>query len=254
MALMHPDKRWRSLMTALAAATALTGVEPVFTAGISREEILVNVKDGAEFDGVSRIMTMKQPVVTQGTTLLRATIATATNTENGFRNSTFRFDGSVHLEFDGAVVDAQAATAVFADGRLSSIDVRAVRGQQSGKPGRMEFNGAVVDVDTAVVSFNAGRINTIQAQGSPARFSHVLKKNQRRASGHASRIEYDAGKSMLSLSGDTWFSVDDFEYKDAAWVTYNLAEGSYKADSGSISQKRDERVPAPRTPDRTSAK
>lgn len=253
MPLSFQDSRWRWLTGALIAAAILLAPGPARTASPAVEKI-VSDSEGFKVDG-SGGLTLNKPVVRQGSTLLRAATATATGLDDeSVKNSTWKFSGDVHLEFDGAVLDAEAATVVFMKGQLSSVIVQAAAAPRPGKPVRVVFDGATLDVDSAAVAFVDGRISTIQALGSPAQFSHQLKKDGSRAQGRANKLAYDARKSEINLSGDTSFSKGSKDVKTQE-VTYNLADGSYYGPgSTTVTVDRDERVPAPRTPDRATAK
>jgi lipopolysaccharide transport protein LptA len=251
---LYPDSRWRGPMIALAAAATLLGLQLASAAGERREPITVDSREGMSFNASG--LTINAPQVRQGSTVLRAAKARATNTEDGFKNSTWKFTGQVHLEFDGAVLDGEAATVVFVDGRLSSADVQSASAppsRQPKKPVHVELNGAQLDVDTAAVAFAEGRIKTVQAQGSPAIFSHLMKKTGRLANGRANRIHYDAGKSLMRLTEDAWFSYGGNIF-DTQLAVYNLEDGTY--DIGPFIGTHDpaERVPAPSIPDRATAK
>jgi lipopolysaccharide transport protein LptA len=240
-------------MNALAAAAALVGLQLASAASERREPILMN-SQGLRGDASG--VTIKAPEVRQGSTVLRAANATATNTQDGYKNSTWKFTGQVHLEFDGAVLDGEAATVVFVDGRLSAADVQAASAppsRQPKKPVHVKLNGAQLDVDTAAVAFAEGRIKTVQAQGSPAIFSHLMEKTGRLANGRANRINYDAGKSVMRLTEDARFSYAGNTF-DTQLAVYNLADGTYDIGPFSGIHEQDERVPAPSIPDRATAK
>lgn len=252
MALMYPDSRSGGLLCIL--ASALLCLQPVFAAGERRERIQWDAPGGLSV--VAGVLTLQKPEVRQGSTVLRALKATAIGLDGGADNSTWKFTGEVHLEFDGAVLDAQAATVVFVDNRLSSVEVQATASQpspQQRKPVHVELNGAQLDAETAAVAFADGRIKTVQAQGAPALFSHQLKKTGPRANGRANRINYDAVKTLMDLTEDTSFSYNGNEF-ETPWVKYNLTDSSYVTGPANGKHDPDERVPAPRTPDRTSAK
>jgi hypothetical protein len=193
--------------------------------------------------------------------LLRASKAEATGLVDAKPdNSVWKFTGAVHLVFDDVVLDAPVATVVFAGGRVASIEVpvpQAQVSQQTKLPIHVEFNGALLDAQTAAVAFADGRMTTVQAQGtpgSPAQFSHQLKNSAHRVHGHADRIDYDAGKSLMRISGDSWFTEGNTEFGIPA-LTYNLTDGSYHGEGSSRGTfTPDEKVPAPSTPDRARAK
>jgi lipopolysaccharide transport protein LptA len=254
MPLLIPDNR-RMLLLAVLVTALLAFMLQAGAASVSNERIVWDALDGFE-GNLFEAVTMKQPRVRQGSTLLRAEKGNAsfTNGDGEADNSTWKFTGDVHVEVDGAVLDAEAATVVFVNRRVSSVVVQSATTQPAKKSVHLEYNNAVLDVDTATLSFADGRINTIQALGKPAQFSHVLKKNGRRVNGRANKIEYDARKSLASLSVDAWFSNGVSELATQL-VTYNLADGLISSPGKSTgTYQAEERVPAPHTPDRATAK
>jgi lipopolysaccharide transport protein LptA len=103
------------------------------------------------------------------------------------------------------------------------------------------------------VAFVDGRMKTVQAQGAPAKFSHQLK-NATRRNGQAEKLEYDDGTCLMTLSGDVLYSSGSGELRTKE-VRYNLCDGTAAfPDEASGTVKPDARVPAPRTPDRATAK
>jgi lipopolysaccharide transport protein LptA len=252
MAFLSPISR-RGLIGSLAVAALLVAGAPAIAAGIAREPIQWRAKGGLEGGDPSGTLTLNLPEVRQGSTLLRAAKASATGIEQSADNSTWELTGDVHLEFDGTVLDAHTATAVFANGQLSSVVVQASTTQPQ-QPVRVQIKDATLDVDSASIALSGGRVATVQARGGPARFSHLLKKNGRRANGRANRLDYDAGKNEITLSVDTSFSSGNHNFQTQK-VVYNLADGTYVApEAASGSSQLNERVPAPRTPDRATAK
>jgi lipopolysaccharide transport protein LptA len=260
MALSHPDRRVRGSLAALitlVAAGALHSAQPARVASekcdlgawkIDSAPGTLYTATGVSFQGLE---------LRQCTTLLRATKAESTplDDKEGIRNTTWKLSGDVHFEFDGAVLEAQAATVVFADGRLKSVQVQPApqSSQQKKSPMHLEFNDAVLDAQTATVAFAEGRMRTVQAQGAPAKFSHQLKGQARRVNGHSNRIDYDSGKGTIRLSGDAGFSDGRNDFETQA-LTYSLREGWIRTEAPSSGTLRsEERVPAPRTPDRATA-
>jgi lipopolysaccharide transport protein LptA len=259
MALFIPDRRQRGLRTALAAAGTLLCLLPAHAAGDNRETTEWQVVLGlnTNIDDNAGTLSTEKLELRQGSTLLRASKAAASGMAAGnVRNSTWVLTGEVHIEFDGAVLDAQMATVVLADGRMKSLQVQPAQGQPpqpQKSPVHLEFKSAVLDVQTATVAFADGRMKTVKAQGSPAQFSHQLKNSTRRH-GHADRLEYDESTCLMNLNGDVLYSSGSGELK-AKEVAYNLCNGSARipgTSSGTI--QSDVRVPAPRTPDRATAK
>jgi lipopolysaccharide export system protein LptA len=248
MALTHQNKRRRTSLWAL-AALSLLWLEPLHAA--DRNEPLHFDADQAT-GNMSETLTLVSPQVREGSTVLKALSGVATGLDGGLKNSTWVLTGDVHLEFDGAVLEAQAATAVFVNGLLSSVEVSAASAPQK-KPVHVEFRTAVLDVDAAAVALSDGRIRTIQARGTPAQFSYEMKKSARRYHGRAGRIDYDAARSVIKFSVDTWYTDGNLEAETSA-LTYNFSDDSMITEAIKGTYPGAERVPAPRTPDRATAK
>ena len=245
----------RNLFGALAIAALVVAGHPAEAAGISREPIDWHADGGVDFGGESSdALVMKRPVVRQGTTRLTAAKATATGVDQDAGNSSWEFTGDVHLEFDGAELNADSANVVFANGRLTSVVVQRV----GGKPVHVEFENALLDVESAKVTFVDNRINNIVALGKPAQFSHQLGKSDARANGRANQIDYDARKSSVLLTGDLRFTKGPHTV-ETQLLKYNLDDGSFSTQNmpgSGVLDRADpaDRVPAPRTPDRATAK
>jgi lipopolysaccharide transport protein LptA len=258
MALFPPDAHPIGPAGALAAVVALFWLAPVLGAGDTRETADWTYESkGPMSRTAAGNLTFNDLELRQGSTLLRATRAEATNfVDFKIKDSIWKLAGVVHVEFDGAVLDTQMATVVFADGRLKTIHVQATptqAPQQPQSPVHLEFNGGVLDAQAAEVTFADGRMTTVQAQGTPAQFSHQLKNSARRMRGRAKNADYDANKRLMRLSGDGWYTDGTNEIETQS-LTYNLADGSVNIEAPSRGTFRpDERIPAPRTPDRASA-
>jgi lipopolysaccharide transport protein LptA len=268
MALSHPDRRPLGPWTALVAAGALLFLQPACPASSTLEPIQIN-GFRPDFNSNAGTLSIETLELTQGRTLLKASKAEATGLVDGkYENSTWTLTDAVHMEFDGATLDAQSATVVFADGQVKSVRVQPgiTQPQQAKHPVHLEFNNAVLDARNALVTFVENRVDTVRAEGTPAQFSHQLKNSARRANGHAARIDYDAGKSLIHVSGDAWLTTGNIEFQleditQLEAITYNLSDGSASSNSkfsGTFRPKdkpgADEKVPAPRTPDRGTAR
>ncbi|MEO8315645.1 MAG: LptA/OstA family protein [Pseudomonadota bacterium] len=257
MALSLQNRSWHSRLWALAAAT-LQCLQPSLAAGVSNEKISVSADSSTGNLSSDGKQTLELPIVRQGSTLLKALKAEVTSKGGESKDSTYKFTGDVHLEFDGAVMDAQSATAVFINNRLSSVDVMTTAPGQPKKLVHVVFKSAVLDVDAATVALADGRIRTIQARGTPSQFSYQLKKSGRRVNGRAGKIDYDAVKNAIRFSVDTWYTDGRSEAKTPA-LTYNFGTEIMVTEAldltyDSEEDAPEERVPAPRTPDRASAK
>jgi lipopolysaccharide transport protein LptA len=222
MAPFLPDLRRRALLAVLAlaavgllpAAALPAPSAPVF----SRAEIEIDGRDLVTNPNAGTL-TLRDVRVTQGPgTLIKAQNG-ATAIADGYQNSRWEFIGTVHIEFDGAVVDADKAIAVFAD----------------------------------------GRIQTLQVDGAPVRFSHPAKDSDQRNLGRANRIDYDAASREVRFSGKAWYSdgrneatTEAMVYSLADGALASVGDGSDESRV-KLTIRPNKRVPAPRTPDKATA-
>jgi lipopolysaccharide transport protein LptA len=251
MAFLHRNKRWRGLSWAIAIAT-LQCLQTGQGAAVDNNEPLEFQAESMQrnFDTA----TMTKPVVTQGRTLLKALNGEGVIRDGDYNNSTWKFTGNVHLELDGAVLDAQAATAVFAKGLLVSVVVQSSAPQLPKKLVHVTFKTAVLDVENANVALAGGRIKTIVATGTPTQFSYELTKQVQKFTGRANKIEYDAEKDSIQFSGDTWYT-DGRNESTVSRLVYNFTTELGEAFELKLtSPPRADRVPQIRTPDRATAK
>lgn len=244
-----PDNLRGPCLALLAAAT--TWLQPAFAADARREPIVLADKPGANlgmnFNFSKGTASLEMLELSQGSTLLKASRADASGMVDGkYENSTWILTDSVHMEFDGAILDTRSATVVFADGNLKSVQVQdAVR---------LNFNGTLLEAQNALVTFTDNRVRTVHAEGAPvAQFSHELK-DSRRVTGQAARIDYDAVRNHIRISGKGEFVRGNSKYRTEDGV-YNLTDDSFVSASSSSGEfGPDDKVPAPRTPDRGTAR
>jgi lipopolysaccharide export system protein LptA len=163
---------------------------------------------------------MTQVTLTQGEgTVIKADEGYVSNVEGDFDNAQWQLTGKVHVEFEGAVVDA----------------------------------------DTAVVTFAAGRPTAVRVRGTPARFSHLAKMDNIRRQGRAPAIDFDSSTGWVRFSGGTSFSQvgKDIEITGEE-LNYNVNTTDYNDGKSPTPDRivipRDAaRVPPPRTPDRSTS-
>ncbi|MEO6081130.1 MAG: LptA/OstA family protein [Steroidobacteraceae bacterium] len=261
MPLLHRDRGRRGPLSVLAAAGILLCLLPAHAASDKREAIVLRRSTNPAFDLNNGTVSAANVELVQGSTLLKASKADATGWVDGkYENSTWKLTGDVHLEFNGAKLDTQSATVVFADGRLDTIKVQpapAQAAQQKKSPVHLEMKGAVLDAQTATVAFADGRMRNVQtqgAQGLPAQFSHQFKTSSKRVHGRAGRIDYDVAEDLMRFSGGTWYALGNTEMETQV-ATYSFSTGVFKADGEAQAILRsEERVPAPSTPNRATAK
>jgi lipopolysaccharide transport protein LptA len=216
MAPSHPDRRRRGPLRAILVAGTLLWLLPAHAASLSDEEIDVS-GEGLVMNLNAGTKSMDNLKLRQGNTLVSAKHADGSGLANGHRNGTWELKGEVHIEFDGAVLDAETATVRFVDNRLKTVVV----------------------------------------QGTPAVFAQTLGNTGRRVQGRAGKIDYDAGTSQVQFSGGTAFQDGTYQFNTKAQLTYNLKDSTVRTPQGSRSegsyQPPEKQVPPPRTPDRASA-
>lgn len=124
-------------------------------------------------------------------TLIRARKAEGSNIDNRFINSRWVLTGQVHIEYDSFVLDAEAATVVFANNLIQSIQVR-------GEPARFSRPGAVAD--------------------RPYR-------------GTAQAIAFDGAKRQVRFSGHSWFSYGTSEGISDRPLVYDLGSEALSSEN-----------------------
>jgi lipopolysaccharide export system protein LptA len=262
MAYSSPDCRQLGLPVLLLTAAALLSLSPAKAASekCATTEWKVSTETDTHSDAGN--WSIEDLKASQCSTLLQASRAETSRFDGAFKNGTWKLTGKVHLEFDGAVLgsdaatvvlDTDAATVVLVNGRISSVNAGTGKtlSPQAKKAVHVEFSGVVLDADTAAATFTAGRMKTIQVLGAPAQFSYLRKSGQR-AHGRSPRIVYDADKTLISFV-DAWYS-SGAEEGEAQMLTYNFTDGTTTTKKSSGTHDPGKLVPAPRTPDRATAK
>lgn len=162
---------------------------------------------------------MRKVVLRQeGGTLISADEVSVSGAEGEFDNSQWELRGTVHVEYEGAVVDADAAAVVFIDGRVKTIDAHG-------------------------------------GTGEPVQFSYTFRQTARRAQGRAANIAYDVPSGDVHFFNGTWFSNGRAEMQDEE-ICYNvnttaISDCDNRQARGIVTIR--ERVPPPREPDRSTA-
>jgi len=216
---LNPERRPRSTLRMLVAAGALLCLSPGHAATDTRQPIRVT-GSYPQVNFNTGVLSLRDVVLRQGeSTLIRAGETAAQGVSDSYENSTWDLKGEVHIEFEGAVLDADTATVVFADSRLKSIVVR----------------------------------------GPPARFSHQLKNADHRNLGRAGTIRYDAVARKVYFADGTWYSdgrneasIDSavYDLNDGSLGNDASADGKGRLE---LTIQPSKRVPPPRTPERSSA-
>jgi len=143
-------------------------------------------------------MSMDGIVITQMQgTLIRARKAEGAELSNNFDNGRWALTGQVHIEYEDFVLDADAATVVFTN-RL---------------------------------------IQSIQVQGGPARFSRPGKVADRPYKGTAQAIGFNGAKRQMRFTGHSWFSYGPSEGNSDKPLLYDLDSATLSSeDDGSGSR------------------
>lgn len=164
-------------------------------------------------DSKAGTITLCDVTLTQGaTTRITADHASAKGLSDN-NNGEWLLTGSVHIEFDNVILDADSATVVFAQDRLQKVHVK----------------------------------------GAPSRFSQQLKDPSRRNQGRAATIDYDSQKDVLQLMGDTWYTDGRNVVETAAFTYNLNDGSIFSSERVKGTIQPEKRVPAPRTPDRASS-
>jgi lipopolysaccharide transport protein LptA len=215
MAPSYPERRRRGLMRAVLAAGALLCLLPALAAGISGEEIDVS-GEGLVMNLNAGTESMGDLVLRQGNTLIKAKHAEGSGLANNRRNGSWVLNGEVHIEFDGAVLDAESATVKFVDNRLKTVAVL-------GKPAR----------------FSHTLRNSSRGQGTAERIDYDASTSDVRFSGRTA-FQYDTLQVRNEV--EVIYNLKDSTVRTPKG---SRSEGSY--------QPPEKPVPPPRTPDRASA-
>ncbi len=142
---------------------------------------------------------------------------------------------------------------------------RAVRVQLPGRVNQLTlsdgvhitYRGAVLDADSALVVFRDQKLQSARVVGSQATFSHQPAGSSRRVQGRANVIEFDGASDRVKLSGKTSYSDGQFEC-NLEELLYNLADTRVSTPAQDAMDRCTvdldaERVPTPRTPERSTA-
>jgi lipopolysaccharide transport protein LptA len=120
-------------------AIALLGTRSALSAGVSRGDDITVTYGRVNSNFAAGTTKMNNLVIEQGTgTRIQAAEGSGTGIDGGFKNTHWTLNGDVHLEFEGTVLDADAATVQFANGRVvaASVDGSPSRFSRTGNNGR----------------------------------------------------------------------------------------------------------------------
>lgn len=124
----------------------------------------------------------------------------------------------------------------------------------------IDFRGAVLDADSALIMFRGQQLQSGKVQGSQATFSHQRANSSRRVNGRADAIEFEGSSNRIRFKGNTFYT-DGSNRCSIEELNYNLTDGSFSntrapgqaGDSCIVKLDSFERVPPPRTPERSTA-
>jgi len=195
MQLSLRDNRRAGLLTMLAGCGVLACLEPSLAARAPTADIEVQNKGRVSWNFNAGTQLLEQDVELRQApdTLIRADKAEGSNLQEGNKdNGHWKLSGSVHIEFNGAVLDADRAMVVFAD----------------------------------------GRIHTIEVQGKPAVFSHSTGTNGQRNQGRANTITYDGTGREVRFSGHTQYLFGPYEGISDKPLLYKLDSTEILSEKG----------------------
>ncbi len=161
MQLWSRDKRRRGVVAVLAGLCALLSLAPGFAAKAPTAKVEVSAKGkiSSNFNAGTQLLEQDVTLRQAPDTLIRANKAEGSNLAEGYDDGHWILTGKVHIEFNGAVLDADRAVVVFADGRISTIEVK----------------------------------------GKPATFSRPAKTAGQRSQGRAENIAFDRHQAASAL-------------------------------------------------------
>lgn len=223
----HPDRRTRGICTALILASALLPALAGQAMRLAEGKIEFRGKNmKLTSEGNTQFLAIEELTLTQAPdTLISAGVADASGVGEAYRNSTWKLGSQVHVEHHGAVLDAPAATVVFADSRLMTVDV----------------------------------------QGAPdqsVRFSHQNSTTGTRSDGSALAIRFETASGDVLLQPPLTFNQGGTRVVCSKAILYNLnrigfetvQDGRDDTDcEASVDVDEVRRVPPQRQPDRNQA-
>jgi lipopolysaccharide export system protein LptA len=185
-----PDRRRRAglalaCLAALAVVQLVSAATPVGRPTVGWRKLKGNLNDDTQqFEGLS--------IRQQPGTLISSESAVGIGISQDYDNSRWNLSGKVHIEHDGAVLDAERASVVFVDRQVKSIEV----------------------------------------QGSPATFSRPGKVAGQLYRGSADAIAYDGPKRQVRFTGHAWFSFGPNEGNSTTPLVYDIGQSTLWNEKG----------------------
>lgn len=166
------------------------------------------------------------------------------------RDGSWTMDGGVQIDYDAETrITSQRARGVDKPGNITEIDLTT--------DVHVEFRGAVLDADSAFIVVRNEQLVSVSVKGSQARFSHPRKDSDRRIEGRASAIDYNSSNNEVRFSGNTFWTNGRRELTAEVVIYNLETGAASGPTGGQAGPRRDPRtapdVPPPRTPDRSTA-
>lgn len=165
------------------------------------------------------------------------------------RDGSWTLTGGVQINYStGIRITSQNARGVDKPGNVTEIDLST--------DVHVEFRGAVLDADTAFVVIRDEQLVSVAVKGSQARFSHPRKDSGRRIEGRASAIDYDSATNEVRFTGTTYWTNGRFDVSSDVVIydlETGGFTGPYGGQLRRTGQGAGQDVPPPRPPDRSTA-
>lgn len=102
---------------------------------------------------------------------------------------------------------------------------------------RLRGPGSEIDADAAKVIVASNRIQSVNLTGQPATFRQHIEQQGKVAEGKAQSIQYDLGDNSVSLTGNAFISMGQYELANAT-IVYNLNQQKVVANNPAPSTGR----------------
>jgi lipopolysaccharide export system protein LptA len=170
-------------------------------------------------------------------------------TWNFERDGSWTLTGGVQINYGTDIrITSLKARGVDKPGNLTEIDLSDTV--------HVEFRGAVLDADAAFVVVRNEQLVSVAVKGSQARFSHPRKDSDRRVEGRASAIEYNSTNNEVRFTGTTYWTDGRFDVNSDVVIYNLETGGFRGPLGGEVRRSgrgAAPDVPPPRTPDRSNA-
>ena len=134
----------------------------------------------------------------------------------------------------------------------------------------IDFRDSTLEAESAVMMFRGDEFLSVKVQGSQAEFSHQPAGYPYRVHARADSINYDTASGKVVFAGNTDYTDGCARLTDYNSITYDINEGTVTDDGNPDTRGTaiicldrdaasppqgggDQRLPAPRTPQRNTA-